>query len=343
MRACVQCGTENPDGAVSCRSCGSVQQGAPSAAAPVISDPDPGRAEPATSVPAAEAFGQAPPPPQRYEQSQPTATMVAGSPVGGAGAPGVELFRSDQRPHSASALLRGEALVLLGAALLFIASFLPFYDSDYGPSENAWTWFLLPLLILGFGSGVLAGVLVSLHRYSTVGDVAGRIGLSLKQLVGVLAVVSAVDLLLSTISAPLHGVAQWLGLASAALLLVGGVFAEHVPALMLPVATATPVVPGTPPMAQGATAWTPNPAPAPAPAPTPAPAPEGAVPAGTAPFWFSVSAPTLVHDRGDGTVRGELQPGRWYLATTSFGTAVEVSADEFGTAILHDLTVLQRA
>jgi hypothetical protein len=50
-----------------------------------------------------------------------------------------------------------------------------------------------------------------------------------------------------------------------------------------------------------------------------------------------------VHDRADGSVRGELQPGRWYLATVSFGTAVEVSADEFGTAILHDLTVLQRA
>ena len=70
-----------------------------------------------------------------------------------------------------------------------------------------------------------------------------------------------------------------------------------------------------------------------------APAPGAAA----TPFWFSVSAPVLVHDRADGSVRGELQPGRWYLATTSFGTAVEVSAEEFGTAILHDLSVLQRA
>ena len=314
MRACVQCGTENPDGADSCRSCGSVQLAAPSAAAPVISEqpasPNAGEPAPSASAPFADGSGQAPAPSHGYGQTQPTATMVAPQPyASNGGAPTAEVFSSQHRPHSASTIRRGEALVLLGALLLFIASFLPFYDSAYGSSTSAWTWFLLPLLVLGFGSGVLA-------------------------------VVSAVDLTLTVISAPLHGVAQWLGLAAAALLLVGSVFAKHVPALMVPVGTTPPSAQGEAPTAYGATAWAP--AQAAAPAPASAPAPEVA-PAGTAPFWFSVSAPTLVHDRADGSVRGELQPGRWYLATVSFGTAVEVSADEFGTAILHDLTVLQRA
>jgi hypothetical protein len=348
MRACVQCGADNPDGADSCRSCGSVQLSAPSAA-PVISastaPSNAGQPSPSAAVPAAEGFGAAPSPTPGYEQTQPAmmATSQAYPPNGGA--PAAELFRSEQRPHPASTLRRGEALVLVGAVLLFIASFLPFYDTTYGPSENAWTWFLLPLLVLGFGSGVLAGVLVALHRFTTGGDVAARIGLSLDQLVGVLAVVSAVDLLLSVISAPLHGVAQWLGLVAAALLLVGSVFATQVPALMESVGTTAPAGHGAAPMAFGATAWSPPQASAPSRTPAPAPGPETtAAPAtGAAPFWFSVSAPALVHDRADGSVRGELQPGRWYLATVSFGTAVEVSADEFGTAILHDLSVLQRA
>jgi hypothetical protein len=242
---------------------------APSAASPVISE-QAGQPNALASSPSAEGFGQAPLSGQHYEQTQPAATMVT-PPFGAAAAPSAELFSSDHREHSASTIRRGEVLVLLGALLLFIASFLPFYDSSYGVSTNAWAWFFLPLLVLGFGSGVLAGLFIALDRLTTVGDVAGRIGLSLNQLVGVLAVVSAVDLTLSVISAPLHGAGQWLGLAAAALILVGSVFAKHVPALMLPVGTSAPAVHGAAPAAQAATAWAPAtaaPAPAPAPAPT---------------------------------------------------------------------------
>jgi len=254
---------------------------------------------------------------------------VADQPAGTGPAP-TQVFSSGH-PGPGSGLRRADGLVLGASVLLFVASFLPFYDSGYGTSTNAWTWFLVPLLVVGFGSGVLAGLLVALERFTTVGDVAGKVGLTLHQLSGVLAVVSAAELTLSVISAPLHGLAQWLALVAAALLLIGTVFARHVPALTVPVGASAPRASG----AATSAPWAP--APTPAAAGAPAPAPE------TVPFWFSVSAPVLVHDRADGSVRGELQPGRWYLATTSFGTAVEVSAEEFGTAILHDLSVLQRA
>jgi hypothetical protein len=234
---------------------------------------------------------------------------------------------------------RGDVVVLGAAVLLAISSFLPFYDTGYGASSNAWTWYLLPLLVMGFGTGVLAGVLIALDRFTTVGNVAGKVGLGLHQLVGILAVVSAVDLTLYVISAPLHGVGQWLALLAAALLLLGSVLARHVPALTQPVGVSVPTAPGAAPVTPGAAAHvTPGAAQV---APGAAPATAGAPPA--AAFWFSVAAPTVVHDRADGAVRGTLQPGRWYLATASYDTAVEVSAEEFGTAILHDLTVMQRA
>jgi hypothetical protein len=175
---------------------------------------------------------------------------------------------------------RGDVVVLGAALLLFIASFLPFYDFGFGASANAWSWSLLDLLVVGFGSGVLAGVLIALDRFTTVGNVAGKVGLTLQQLVGVLVVVSALDLTLHVVSAPVHGVAQWLALVAAALLLVGSVLARHVPALTMPIGTSAPAA-GTA---------------------TPGPAIPGAA-STAASFWFSVSAPAVVHDRADGSVR----------------------------------------
>lgn len=330
MRACVQCGAENPDDAVTCRSCGAAQGTTPAAAAPSVSAPptepaisqpslaQPGPAQPS---PATEPAGHATPQGQWFERSQSADTMVAGQPLGATAMTSAAGTSAERRDASATPLRRGDVVVLLGALLLFIDSFLPFYDFGYGASTNAWTWTLLPLLLMGFGTGVLAGVLVALERFTTVGNVAGKVGLTLHQLVGVLAVVSAVDLTLYVISAPLRGVAQWLGLVGAALLLVGSVLAKHVPALSMPVGASVAGRPGAAPAGPGG----------------PAAAPAGA------PFWFSVPVPTPVHDRADGSLRGELQPGRWYLATAFYGTAAEVSAEEFGTAILHDLTRMQRA
>jgi hypothetical protein len=210
-------------------------------------------------------------------------------------------------------LSRGDAVVLAGAALLALSSLLPFYESGYGDSVTAWHWGLLPVLVLGFLAGVAAGVLLVLDRFTSVGDISSKIGFSSKQLSTALVVVSAAQLVLTVLPASMRGVGQWLSLVAVAALLVGTVFADRIPALSQPLVPAGPVA-GAP-----------------------------VTGAGQQPFWFSVPVSTPVHDRADGTVRYTLEPGRWYLATASYGTSVEVTDEAQGPAILHDLSVMQRA
>src|SRR5690349_2284321 len=107
-----------------------------------------------------------------------------------------------------------DLVVLGGAALLLISAFLPFYATDYD-SYTTWHWSSVAILLLGFGAGVAAGVLVLVAQLSRAGGTRPVLGLSLHQLTGVLAVVSFAELFLSIAPAQLHGVGQWLGLLGA--------------------------------------------------------------------------------------------------------------------------------
>ena len=204
-----------------------------------------------------------------------------------------------------------DLVVMGGSAVMAISAFLPYYSyPQYNESFTTWHQGSLDILVLGFLAGVAAGVLVAVERFTPAGDVGARIGLGEGRLPAVLAVVSFLTLALTALPAPVHGIGQWLGLLAAVVLLVGTALAGFIPAL------ATPVNGGSPAAGPGP---------------------------GVSSFWFSVAAPAVVHDRATGAPRSNLQPGRWYLATASYGTAWEVSDQEFGTAVLHDLSGAQLA
>jgi hypothetical protein len=198
-----------------------------------------------------------------------------------------------------------DLVVLGGSGVLLIGAFLPFFSLGGDESRTTWHWDSAAVLLLGFGAGVAAGVLVALARFTAAGDVSPRLGLTLSQLTGVLAVVSFVELVLGGLGSDDDSAfGLWLALLAAVALLVGTVVAPFVPALSAPV---------------------------------------GGGAGGQGSFWFSVAVPTPVHDPATGAPRTELQPGRWYLATASYGTAWAVSDQEFGSAMLHDLRTAQRA
>jgi hypothetical protein len=198
-----------------------------------------------------------------------------------------------------------DLVVMGGSAVLLVSAFLPFWSYYRDETTTTWHWGTSATLLLGFGAGVAAGVLVAVGRLTPGGDVAPRLGLGLDQLTGVLAVVSFLELAFSGLGSGLDSaVGLWTGLLGAVALLVGTVVAHVVPALSAPV---------------------------------------GGGAAAHGPFWFSVAVPTPVHDPATGAPRANLQPGRWYLATADHGTAWAVSDQEFGSAVLHDLRAAQRA
>ena len=223
--------------------CGTVGLRTAHRAGHLPAQPRPTRTRPALAG-ATEPAGHATPQGQWFEWSQSADTMVAGQPLGATAMTSAAGTSAERRDASATPLRRGDVVVLLGALLLFIDSFLPFYDFGYGASTNAWTWnrpAAAPDGLRHRGARRRPRRPGAVHHRRERGR---QVGLTLHQLVGVLAVVSAVDLTLYVISAPLHGVAQWLGLVGAALLLVGSVLAKHVPALSMPVGASVAGGPG---------------------------------------------------------------------------------------------------
>ena len=220
---------------------------------------------------------------------------------------------------------RREIVLFVGSTLMLIASFGPYAKVHYTDvALSSWHWFALPVLVMGYLAATAVGVIAAVDRFTNFGSIGARVGLSARELAGVLVVVSTVTQLV-TIVARAHtndNSRLWgfyLVLPALAVLIVGVFFADKIPFLDDPTSRAAPVSEADPQAAPASAS--------------------GEVVS----YWFSVAAPVDTHDPGTGEVRYQLVPNTWYLAAADHGTWLEVRDEDLGDAVLHDRDVIQRA
>jgi hypothetical protein len=231
-----------------------------------------------------------------------------------------------------ASMTRGDLLLVAGAVVMVLASFLPMlsYDTIIGHiSHTPWRREHLPVLLLGYLLGAAVGGYRALERLTSLSLPVTRWGWSSDQLVGAGAVVSTAQIFLVLCSTSSASWGLWLAVCADAALLAGTVLADRVPGLERTVLP--PEAGGGEPLSGRIT---------------------GAASSGgrqdltgATPFWFCVRGKAAAHDPLTGTVRFTLSPGVWYLATAALenGTALEVKDDECGTGVLRDLGLVQRA
>ncbi|WTW97627.1 hypothetical protein OG216_31695 [Streptomycetaceae bacterium NBC_01309] len=238
-------------------------------------------------------------------------------------------------------LTRGDAIVAVGALVVFIFSFMSFRQAEVSDevSWNAWSGDFVP--------GVPALVLIPIVGavLYIVGGLMPRppqfAGLTLRQWGTPLAAVSPIYALWGVIGGP-DGTEAGIGgifILLGTLALAAGVIAtEMVPALKAPLGlggggSAAPAgayggqqAPYGAPQQQGAPYGG---APQQAQyggAPAPAPAPSAADPS-FQPYWFSVPDQRQLVDAQTNAPAGSLNPGVWYLAVQQHGQGLLVEVD----------------
>jgi hypothetical protein len=118
----------------------------------------------------------------------------------------------------------GEIVVMAAGGVALIASFLPFWDPDFGDSVSAWGEGLFPVATLIMLYALAAGVLVALNKFANM-DIA-VMGFALLQLVLVLAVAAvllAVAFLILDTQGIDKGIGYWLLLLSSIASIVGAI------------------------------------------------------------------------------------------------------------------------
>lgn len=157
------------------------------------------------------------------------------------------------------AFTRGDAAVAGAAVLLFIASFLPYFSVGTAYSQNAWKASLFPILPSVFLLGIIAAVLILLHRAQGEASATRQVlGLRLDQwgiALSVATLWSALWGLAGGNEGVGHGFGAWLGLLAALVLAGAAAAGPLVPALQAPLVTERPAAPaaqGYPGYPQGA-------------------------------------------------------------------------------------------
>ncbi|MEV7870587.1 hypothetical protein AB0P17_31840 [Streptomyces sp. NPDC088124] len=257
-------------------------------------------------------------------------------------------------------LTRGDGVVIGAAVLLFIASFLNFYDStSYSTGPKAWD--ILGVVMSVHIAGVIAAALIVVSR--ALPQAPKKIaGLDLHQFGVALALFAAWTSLWYLLGDGRAGGGQILGFFSILALAGGAVATPLVPALKVALvgapkpATPQPYggAPGGPGQgygypggqqpfgAQGQSgAFGTGGQPAPQQG---QPSQGGAAPAGDfAPFWFAVPvARPLFGEDGSPSPIAELAPGTWYLAVEQRGAGLVAQTQDGRRGVLQDTSGIQR-
>jgi hypothetical protein len=120
----------------------------------------------------------------------------------------------------------GEIVILAAGAVALIASFLPFYDPDFGDSVSSWDDAVFPVGTLIMVFAVAAAVIVALNKFANV-NITGFLGFGVVQLLIALGFFSAILAIAFFIYDPFAGVDKgigfWLMLLSGIASLVGGI------------------------------------------------------------------------------------------------------------------------
>ncbi|MEW1720600.1 hypothetical protein [Streptomyces sp. NPDC093109] len=279
-------------------------------------------------------------------------------------------------------LTRGDGVVIGAAVLLFIASFLNFYDSSYTNGVKAWD--LLGVVMSIHLAGVIAAALIVTAR--ALPQPRKLAGLDLGQFGTALSIFAAWTALWYLLGDGKAGSGQILGFLGAAVLAGAAVATPLLPPLKVALISAPkPAVPGPyagqpggpgapagpgygypggqqsfgaqgQPQTYGAQpgADTGQPAGAqaspfgstqPAQSAQPAAAQaDAAAPAGDfAPFWFAVPvARPLFGEDGSPSPIAELAPGTWYLAVEQRGAALIAQTQDGRRGVLQDTSGIQR-
>ncbi|MEV7424550.1 MULTISPECIES: hypothetical protein [unclassified Streptomyces] len=269
-------------------------------------------------------------------------------------------------------LTRGDGVVIGAAVLLFIASFLNFYDTGYSNGVKAWD--LLGVVMSVHLAGVIAAALIVTAR--ALPQPRKFAGLDLGQFGTALAIFAAWTSLWYLLGDGKAGSGQILGFLGAAVLAGGAVATPLLPPLKAALIGAPkPVAPqpyggqpgapqgygypggpqpyGTQGQAQAQPYGAQQPAPGqqqpfggaqPAQAQPKADTPAPAAPAGDfAPFWFAVPvARPLFGEDGSPSPIAELAPGTWYLAVEQRGPGLVAQTQDGRRGVLQDTSGIQR-
>jgi hypothetical protein len=270
-------------------------------------------------------------------------------------------------------LTRGDGAVIGSAALLLIASFLPFFkaDSSFGGSDsiNTWDSAIFPILpsvtlaAVAAASAVLAARAPQFSGRQLLGLSPEQWGIALSLFVGWTAVWSV---LFHNTDGVERGAGAWLTLIFGVAIAVVAPLSNRLPALKAPLMGAPAAqpygvgagAPGGQPYAAGppqagygypggvqsvdqpfgaGQAAAPYGAAAPQPAAAPAPASDFTS------FWFAVPDPRpLYAEDGSGSQISELTPGTWYLAVDQRGPALVAQTTDGRRGILQNSSGIQR-
>ncbi|MFJ8000861.1 hypothetical protein ACIQ7D_27670 [Streptomyces sp. NPDC096310] len=259
-------------------------------------------------------------------------------------------------------LTRGDGVVIGAAVLLFIASFLNFYDStSFSSGPKAWD--ILGVVMSVHIAGLIAAALIVVSR--ALPQSPKKIaGLDLGQFGVALAIFVAWTSLWYLLGDGRAGGGQILGFFSALALAGAAVAGPLVPALKVALVGppkpqtpqpygGTPGAPGDPGQGYGypggqqpyGTQGQPQPFGGAQPAAQQSqPSQGGAAPAGDfAPFWFAVPvARPLFGEDGSPSPIAELAPGTWYLAVEQRGPSLVAQTQDGRRGVLQDTSGIQR-
>ncbi|WP_326612406.1 DUF5336 domain-containing protein [Streptomyces scopuliridis] len=258
-------------------------------------------------------------------------------------------------------LTRGDGVVIGAAVLLFIASFLNFYESSFSNGVKAWD--LLGVVMSIHLAGVIAAALIVTAR--ALPQPRKVAGLDLGQFGVALSVFAAWTGLWYLLGDGSAGGGLILGFIAALILAGAAVATPVVPALKVALVGApkpqTPQPyggqPGIPGQGYGypagqqpyGTQGQPQPYGAQPGQPAAAaqqggPANSGAAPAGDfSPFWFAVPvARPLFGEDGSPSPIAELAPGTWYLAVEQRGPGLVAQTQDGRRGVLQDTSGIQR-
>ncbi|MER8066771.1 DUF5336 domain-containing protein [Streptomyces sp. NPDC094034] len=257
-------------------------------------------------------------------------------------------------------LTRGDGVVIGAAVLLFIASFLNFYESSFSTGVKAWD--LLGVVMSFHLAGVIAAALIVTAR--ALPQPRKVVGLDLGQFGVALSVFAAWTGLWYVLGDGSAGGGLILGFIAALVMAGAAVATPMVPALKAALLGAPrpqspqpyggqPGIPGQGygyPAGQQPYGTQGQPGPYGAPAGQPAAAAQsnasqgGAAPAGDfSPFWFAVPvARPLFGEDGSPSPIAELAPGTWYLAVEQRGPALVAQTQDGRRGVLQDTSGIQR-
>ncbi|MGW5351573.1 hypothetical protein ACWERV_13840 [Streptomyces sp. NPDC004031] len=265
-------------------------------------------------------------------------------------------------------LTRGDGAVIGAAALLLIASFLPYIsiDSQYGSaSKNLWHSGLFPVLPAVTLTAVAAGAAVfASHAPQFNGKQV--LGLSFKQWSVALSLFAGWTAVWAVLFTDFggydKGAGAWLTFVFGVVIAVVAPLSDRLPALKAPLASA-PAPAAQQPYAVGGPSYGATPQQAgygypggaqsvdpsfgqqPYGAQTAAPqAPQPTAAASDfSAFWFAVPVPRpLYAEDGSGAQIAELTPGTWYLAVDQRGAQLIAQTQDGRRGVLQDSSGIQR-